>query len=71
MGSVELTGELTIHGKTNDITQEFDVARSGDHLIVAGDIPINRLDYGVETPELVAAKIAEEGEVNVRINMTK
>ena len=71
VGSVELTGELTIHGKTNDITQEFDVARSGDHLIVAGDIPINRLDYGVETPELVAAKIAEEGEVNVRINMTK
>ena len=40
-------------------------------MIVAGDIPINRLDYGVETPELVAAKIAEEGEVNVRINMTK
>lgn len=71
VGSVELTGELTIHGKTNDITQEFDVARSGGHLIVAGDIPINRLDYGVETPELVAAKIAEEGEVNVRINMTK
>ncbi|MCG7289114.1 MULTISPECIES: YceI family protein [unclassified Corynebacterium] len=71
VGTVELTGELTIHGETNEITHEFDVARSGDHLIVAGDIPINRLDYGVETPELVAAKIAEEGEVNVRINMTK
>lgn len=71
IGSVELTGDLTIHGTTNEITHEFDVARSGDRLIVAGDIPINRLDYGVETPELVAAKIAEEGEVNVRVNMTK
>ena len=71
VGTVELTGELTIHGTTNEVTHEFDVARSGDRLIVAGDIPINRLDYGVETPELVAAKIAEEGEVNVRINMTK
>lgn len=71
VGSVELTGDLTIHGTTNQITQRFDVARSGDRIIVAGDIPINRLDYGVETPELVAAKINEEGEVNVRVNLTK
>ena len=47
------------------------MARSGDRLVVAGDIPINRLDYGVETPELVAAKINEDGEVNVRVNLTK
>lgn len=71
IGSVELTGDLTIHGNTNAITQRFDVARSGDRLIVAADIPINRLDYGVETPELVAAKIDEEGEVNVRVNLSK
>ena len=71
VAKVELTGEMTIHGETNTVTHEFDVARSGKSLIVAADIPINRLDYGVETPELVAAKIAEEGEVNVRINMTK
>ena len=71
IGSVELTGDLTIHGTTQPVTQRFDVARSGERLIVAGDIPINRLDYGVETPELVAAKIAEEGEVNVRVNLTK
>ena len=71
IGTVELTGDLTIHGTTNRITHRFDVARSGNRLIVAGDIPINRLDYGVETPELVAAKIAEEGEVNVRVNLTK
>lgn len=71
VGSVELTGGLTIHGTTQPVTQRFDVARSGDRLIVAGDIPINRLDYGVETPELVAAKIAEDGEVNVRVNLTK
>lgn len=71
VGSVELTGDLTIHGTTQPVTQRFDVARSGDRLIVAGDIPINRLGYGVETPELVAAKIAEDGEVNVRVNLTK
>lgn len=71
VGSVELTGDLTIHGHTNSITQAFNVARSGDRLLVAADIPINRLDYGVETPEFVAATINEEGEINVRVNMVK
>ena len=66
-----LTGDLTIMGATNSVTQTFEVARSGDNLIIAGDIPINRLDYGVDTPEFVAAKIAEEGEINIRINLAK
>ncbi|QYH19754.1 YceI family protein [Corynebacterium aquatimens] len=71
IGQIELTGDLTIHGETNAITHTFDVVRSGDRLIVAGDIPINRLDYGVETPEFVAATIAEEGEINIRLNLAK
>lgn len=71
VGTVELTGDLTIHGTSNRITHEFDAARSGDNLVVAGDIPIRRSDYGVETPELVAAKIADEGEVNIRLNLEK
>ena len=66
---MELTGEMTIHGETNTVTHEFDVARSGSSLIVAGDVPINRADYGVESPEFVAAKIDEQGEVNIRLNM--
>lgn len=71
MGTVDLTGNMTIHGETNTITQTFNVARSGDQLLVAADIPINREDYGVKTPELVAAKIAEDGEINVRLDMRK
>lgn len=71
VGTVELTGDLTIHGETNRIAQPFNVARSGDRLIVAADININRLDYGVETPEFVAATIAEDGEINVRVNLAK
>lgn len=71
VAQVELTGDLTIHGKTNSVTHTFDVARSGDHLIVAGDVPIKRADYDVESPEFVASKIAEEGEINIRLNLTK
>jgi len=71
VAQVELTGDLTIMDETNEITETFDVARSGDRLLVAGDIHVNRLDYGVETPDFVAATIAEEGEINIRINMGK
>lgn len=68
---VELTGDLTIHGTTNRITNTFQAARSGDHLVVAGDVPIHRADYNVDSPEFVASKIAEDGEVNIRLNLSK
>ncbi|AWB85065.1 YceI family protein [Corynebacterium liangguodongii] len=71
VSAVELTGELTIHGNTHEITHEFAAARSGNRILISGDVPIRRADYGVETPELVAAKIADEGEINVRLNMEK
>lgn len=71
IGSVELTGDLTIHGQTQPITHEFDAVRSGSNLIVAGDVPINRQDFGVQSPEFVAATIADEGEVNIRLNLEK
>ncbi|QCB28418.1 YceI family protein [Corynebacterium endometrii] len=71
VGTVTMTGGLTIKDNTNSITQDFDVLRTGDQIVVAGDIPINRLDYGVETPEFIAAKIDEEGFVNVRVTLEK
>lgn len=71
VGTVTLTGDLTIHGQTQEVTHEFEALRTGDNIVVAGDVPINRLDYGVETPEFVAAKIAEDGEVNIRLNLEK
>lgn len=71
IGRVELTGDLTIHGTTNRVTAPFEVVRSGEHLLVAGDLEIDRTDYGVETPEFVAAKIDEVGEINLRIKFEK
>lgn len=70
-GTVELTGELTIHGTSNEVTHQFDVLRDGEQVILSGDVPINRLDYGVESPEFVAAAIDEEGELNIRLAMEK
>ena len=68
---VELTGDLTIKGNTHEVTHVFDAVRDGDRLIVSGDIPIDRNDYGVESPEMIAASIADEGEVNVLLVFEK
>lgn len=69
--TVTLTGDLTIHGETNQITQEFNALRTGDTVVVHADVPIKRSDYKVETPEFVAAKIAEDGELNIRLRLEK
>ena len=69
--TVPLTGDLTIHGETKNVTQDFQVVRDGDTIILGGDIPINRLEFGVEAPEMIAAKISEVGDVNVRVTLEK
>lgn len=71
VAKVKLTGDLTIKGKTKKVTQEFDVVRDGETIVMGGNIPVNRLDYGIETPEMIAAKIEKEGEVNIRVTLQK
>ncbi|MHB2251502.1 YceI family protein [Corynebacterium aurimucosum] len=69
--TVPLTGDLTIHGETKSVSQDFQVVRDGDTIILGGDIPISRLDFGIETPEMIAARISETGEINVRVTFEK
>ncbi|AKK05905.1 hypothetical protein CMUST_07900 [Corynebacterium mustelae] len=71
VAEVTVTGDLTIKGKTNTVTSQYKVLRDGNKLTLSTTIPINRLDFGVETPEFVAAKIAEDGELNILITMMK
>ena len=71
IGTVKLTGDLTIKDETHEISQDFDVLRDGDQIVIGGTVPVDRLDYGVETPEMLAAKVEEKGEVNLRISFEK
>lgn len=70
-GKARVIGKLNLHGTSRRIYGEFDVLRTAERLVVAGNVPINRLDFGVETPDFVAAKIEEEGELNVRLAFEK
>ena len=66
-----LDGELEIRGETRPLSHEFDVLRDGGLLVVSGDVLINRNEYGVESPDFVAAKIDDVGELNIRIALEK
>lgn len=68
---VELTGNLTIHGQTHELTHSFDAVRDGDAVIVSGTVPLRRMDFGVTSYEFLAAKIAETGELNIRLYLEK
>lgn len=71
LGQVNVPGTLTIHGVSKHIDAQLDVLRTGDNMVIGANIPINRLDYGVETPDFVAAKIDTEGHLNIRVALEK
>lgn len=71
VSEIQVPGTLTIKGVTKDVKPTFKVLRSGDQMILSTIIYINRTDYGVETPDFVAARIAENGEVNVLLTLEK
>lgn len=68
---IDIPGRLTIMGTTNDVVVPMQVIRSGEHVLMSGTLVINRLDYNVRTPDFVAATVAEEGELNLRVILMK
>jgi polyisoprenoid-binding protein YceI len=64
-GTVPVSGDLTLHGETNPVTTDLKVLRTGENVIVEGQVPVKRGDYGIKSPEFVASQIAEEGTVDL------
>ncbi|MEZ2189207.1 YceI family protein [Corynebacterium sp. CCM 9204] len=69
--SAEVPGVLTLHGTSRDVVPTLDILRTGERVIIAGILTVNRTDYNIHTPEFVAATIAEEGEINIRLVFEK
>ncbi|MDN6387424.1 MAG: YceI family protein, partial [Corynebacterium sp.] len=63
--TVTVRGDLTMHGETNEVSADLKVLRSGENVIVEGQVPVNREDFGIVSPEFVASQIAEEGTVDL------
>lgn len=70
-GEIEVTGDLTIKDQTHEISDTFKAVRDDDQLLISGAPIINRNEFGVESPEMIAAEIADEGELNIRLAFAK
>ncbi|WP_295641835.1 YceI family protein [uncultured Corynebacterium sp.] len=62
---VKVVGDLKLHGVTKEIPVTLKVLRTGENIVVSGNVPVRRSDFGLESPDFVAAKIAEEGTIDL------
>ncbi|WP_408925741.1 YceI family protein [Corynebacterium sp. YSMAA1_1_F7] len=62
---VKITGDLELHGQKNSVTTDLKVLRTGENVVLQGNVPFKRGDFGIETPQFVASTIADEGTVDL------
>lgn len=62
---VKITGDLELRGKKNPVTAELKVLRTGENVILQGNIPFKRSDFDIQTPQFVAATIADKGTIDL------
>ena len=68
----QVEGELTIHGVARPVKSKGTVTVAGDGTISASsDLVVRPEDHGIKVPGLVRKKIADEVQVNVRMDYQK
>jgi len=65
---VTITGKLTIHGVTKDVTLNGTLTKKGREVIIYSKFKIKVADYNIKVPSMYVKNIAEE--VDVTINST-
>lgn len=62
-------GSLTLHGVTRRVSADVTMRQRDGSLRLASGFTIRPADYGIEVPELLFKKIAEEVQVDVSLNL--
>ncbi|AWH84162.1 hypothetical protein HYN59_03110 [Flavobacterium album] len=66
-----ISGDLTMHGKTKKITDTAKVSISGSNIIITGDFQVKPADFGIEVPKMVSKKVAEKVTITYNLSLTK
>ncbi len=66
---VTVTGKMSLHGVTKDVTADGTITKKGDDLVVVSTIKIKVADYNIKVPSLYVQNIAEVVDVNVNITL--
>lgn len=62
---IKVTGDLTIHGKTNPVSAEGTLQVTADGITAKTKFMLNPEDYGIKIPRVVRKNIAENMEITV------
>jgi len=57
---INATGQLSMLDTTHDVTFPLQARWNGDTIEVAGQLPINRADYGMDIPQLMGFRVSEQ-----------
>ena len=68
--TVQATGDLTMHGVTQQVTVELQAALSGDGVQVSGSVPVTFSDFGVDAPSLGFVEVEDAGTVEFLVAAT-
>lgn len=66
---VTVTGKLTLHGVTKDMTAEGTITKKGDDVIVNSAFKVKVADYNIKVPSLYVQNIAEVVDVTVQATL--
>lgn len=66
---VTVTGKMTLHGVTKDMTVDGTITKKGDDLVVVSKFKIKVADYNIKVPSLYVQNIAEVVDVTVNITL--
>lgn len=68
-GHYEVSGKMTIKGKTQDIKATFTLKQQADTLFIDGVFPLKRLDYGIGSGIWSDTSVVED-EVQIRFHFS-
>jgi len=66
---VTVTGKMTLHGVTKDMTADGTITKKGDDLTLKSTFKIKVADYNIKVPSLYVQNIAEVVDVDVNVIM--
>ena len=69
--TVNVTGKLTLHGTTKDVTFPLKARRNDAHLEALGTIPITFSDYNIDNPSGGPASVGNTGDLEFQLFFAK
>lgn len=70
--TVEATGDLTIHGVTNEVTVAVEAELSGGTAVIVGSAPVSLTDFDIEAPTgFSVVAIQDEGAFEFQLFLTQ